>query len=118
VFILFRANISPLLDLLLADYDALRALDADNSPRAHSMSEEEINTLPVFKYKFQAQQASPAARKRQDELSFLGALWQKKNDYKCLLSSICNPINYSTIGACPTEFLREISNEQYISSCF
>jgi hypothetical protein len=95
VFILFRANISPLLDLLLADYDALRALDADNSPRAHSMSEEEINTLPVFKYKFQAQQASTAARKRQDELSFLGALWQKKKktDYKCLLSSVCNPTN-------------------------
>ncbi|XP_047086379.1 E3 ubiquitin-protein ligase SDIR1-like [Lolium rigidum] len=45
------------------DYDALRALDADNSPHAHSMSEEEINTLPVFKYKFQAQQASTAARK-------------------------------------------------------
>ncbi|KAM0830466.1 hypothetical protein ACQ4PT_066187 [Festuca glaucescens] len=53
------------------DYDALRALDADNSPHAHSMSEEEINTLPVFKYKFQAQQGSTAARKRQEELSFL-----------------------------------------------
>lgn len=48
------------------DYDALRALDADNSPRAHSMSEEEINTLPVFKYKFQAQQASTAAQKSSD----------------------------------------------------
>ncbi|KAM0930869.1 hypothetical protein ACQ4PT_000756 [Festuca glaucescens] len=59
------------------DYDVLRALDADNSPHAHSMSEEEINSLPVFKYKFQAQQASTAARKRQDELSFLGALWPK-----------------------------------------
>ncbi|KAM0830465.1 hypothetical protein ACQ4PT_066187 [Festuca glaucescens] len=49
------------------DYDALRALDADNSPHAHSMSEEEINTLPVFKYKFQAQQGSTAARKRQED---------------------------------------------------
>ncbi|KAM0830467.1 hypothetical protein ACQ4PT_066187 [Festuca glaucescens] len=48
------------------DYDALRALDADNSPHAHSMSEEEINTLPVFKYKFQAQQGSTAARKSSD----------------------------------------------------
>uniref|UniRef100_J3LMF2 RING-type E3 ubiquitin transferase n=1 Tax=Oryza brachyantha TaxID=4533 RepID=J3LMF2_ORYBR len=37
------------------DYDALRALDADNSPHAPSMSEEEINALPVFKYKVQAQ---------------------------------------------------------------
>ncbi|KAM0930870.1 hypothetical protein ACQ4PT_000756 [Festuca glaucescens] len=48
------------------DYDVLRALDADNSPHAHSMSEEEINSLPVFKYKFQAQQASTAARKSSD----------------------------------------------------
>ncbi|CAN1231330.1 E3 ubiquitin-protein ligase SDIR1 [Linum grandiflorum] len=33
------------------DYDALRALDSDNVPSAHSMSEEEINALPVHKYK-------------------------------------------------------------------
>jgi E3 ubiquitin-protein ligase SDIR1 len=62
------------LDLLVADYDALRALDAENSPHAHSMSEEEINVLPVFKYKIQAQQGSTPAQKRQDELSLLGAL--------------------------------------------
>jgi E3 ubiquitin-protein ligase SDIR1 len=67
------------LDLPVADYDALRALDAENSPHAHSMSEEEINVLPVFKYKFQAQQGSTAAQKRQYKLSLLGALWQKKN---------------------------------------
>lgn len=45
------------------DYDTLRALDADNSPHAPSMSEEEINSLPVFKYKVQAQQRHPPARK-------------------------------------------------------
>jgi len=45
------------------DYDALRALDADNSPHVPSMSEEEINTLPVFKYKVQAQQGSASAQK-------------------------------------------------------
>ncbi|PUZ41705.1 hypothetical protein GQ55_9G525800 [Panicum hallii var. hallii] len=45
------------------DYDALRALDADNSPHVPSMSEEEINTLPVFKYKVQAQQGSTSTRK-------------------------------------------------------
>ncbi|XP_025794184.1 E3 ubiquitin-protein ligase SDIR1 isoform X3 [Panicum hallii] len=44
------------------DYDALRALDADNSPHVPSMSEEEINTLPVFKYKVQAQQGSTSTR--------------------------------------------------------
>ncbi|XP_010228802.1 E3 ubiquitin-protein ligase SDIR1 isoform X3 [Brachypodium distachyon] len=53
------------------DYDALRALDADISPHAPSMSEEEINTLPVFKYKFQAQQGSASARKSGDGPSVL-----------------------------------------------
>ncbi|XP_015876851.2 E3 ubiquitin-protein ligase SDIR1 isoform X2 [Ziziphus jujuba] len=33
------------------DYETLRALDADNVPTASSMSEEEINALPVHKYK-------------------------------------------------------------------
>ncbi|KAH7548121.1 hypothetical protein JRO89_XS14G0070400 [Xanthoceras sorbifolium] len=33
------------------DYETLRALDADNVPTAASMSEEEINALPVHKYK-------------------------------------------------------------------
>ncbi|XBI70812.1 hypothetical protein VPH35_065206 [Triticum aestivum] len=48
------------------DYDALRALDTDNSPHAPSMTEEEINTLPVFRYKFQAQQRSTPSRKSSD----------------------------------------------------
>ncbi|XP_057522424.1 E3 ubiquitin-protein ligase SDIR1 [Amaranthus tricolor] len=33
------------------DYETLRALDADNAPAVPSMSEEEINALPVHKYK-------------------------------------------------------------------
>ncbi|XP_057252412.1 E3 ubiquitin-protein ligase SDIR1 isoform X1 [Beta vulgaris subsp. vulgaris] len=33
------------------DYETLRALDADNVSNIPSMSEEEINTLPVHKYK-------------------------------------------------------------------
>ncbi|XP_022752728.1 E3 ubiquitin-protein ligase SDIR1-like isoform X3 [Durio zibethinus] len=33
------------------DYETLRALDADNTSTTHSMSEEEINALPVHKYK-------------------------------------------------------------------
>ncbi|KAG9454636.1 hypothetical protein H6P81_007540 [Aristolochia fimbriata] len=40
------------------DYDTLRALDNDNSPGAPSMSEEEINALPVHKYKVQSHQSS------------------------------------------------------------
>ncbi|KAK3151181.1 hypothetical protein QOZ80_3AG0242750 [Eleusine coracana subsp. coracana] len=46
------------------DYDTLRALDADNSPHACSMTEEEINALPVFKYKAQAPQGSASSRKK------------------------------------------------------
>lgn len=33
------------------DYDALRALDSENAPAVPSMIEEEINALPVHKYK-------------------------------------------------------------------
>ncbi|XP_071711292.1 E3 ubiquitin-protein ligase SDIR1-like [Rutidosis leptorrhynchoides] len=33
------------------DYETLRALDSDNNPAATSMSEEEVNSLPVHKYK-------------------------------------------------------------------
>uniref|UniRef100_A0ACD5TXC8 Uncharacterized protein n=1 Tax=Avena sativa TaxID=4498 RepID=A0ACD5TXC8_AVESA len=67
------------------DYDALRALDADNSPHAHSMSEEEINTLPVFNYKFQAQPGSAPARKSSDGpseslVSSPGSVKEKKQD--------------------------------------
>lgn len=35
----------------IADYDTLRALDSDNASTATSMSEEEINALPVHKHK-------------------------------------------------------------------
>ncbi|WOL04731.1 E3 ubiquitin-protein ligase [Canna indica] len=40
------------------DYDALRALDSDNPPDAPSMTEEEINALPVHKYKVFSNQVS------------------------------------------------------------
>ncbi|PKI72356.1 E3 ubiquitin-protein ligase SDIR1-like isoform X2 [Punica granatum] len=33
------------------DYETLRALDSDNGPAASSLTEEEINALPVHKYK-------------------------------------------------------------------
>ncbi|KAL5210191.1 hypothetical protein ABZP36_005814 [Zizania latifolia] len=67
------------------DYDALRALDSDNSPHAPSMSEEEINVLPVFKYKVQAQQGSATARKSdgpsQPSVSSAGSSNEKKQDH-------------------------------------
>ncbi|XP_058099315.1 E3 ubiquitin-protein ligase SDIR1 isoform X1 [Magnolia sinica] len=47
------------------DYDALRALDSDNNPSAPSMSEEDINALPVHKYKVQSHHASPSGPPRQ-----------------------------------------------------
>lgn len=40
------------LYVAIVDYDTLRALDADNVPAVPSMSEEEINALPVHKYRF------------------------------------------------------------------
>uniref|UniRef100_A0A0E0KBW5 RING-type E3 ubiquitin transferase n=1 Tax=Oryza punctata TaxID=4537 RepID=A0A0E0KBW5_ORYPU len=67
------------------DYDALRALDADNSPHAPSMSEEEINALPVFKYKVQAHQGRASSRKSdgpsQPSVSSTGSVNEKKQDH-------------------------------------
>ncbi|KAG2730324.1 hypothetical protein I3843_01G280900 [Carya illinoinensis] len=40
------------------DYETLRALDADNAPAVPSMTEEEINALPVHKYKVAGPQNS------------------------------------------------------------
>lgn len=34
-----------------ADYDTLRALDSDNASSTRSMTEEEINGLPIHKYR-------------------------------------------------------------------
>lgn len=41
---------------LAADYETLRALDTENNSSTPSMSEEEINALPVHKYKASSQQ--------------------------------------------------------------
>ena len=55
----------PITDDILfpSDYDTLRALDSDNSPEVPSMSEEEINALPVHKYKAQSHQGSTSVLK-------------------------------------------------------
>uniref|UniRef100_A0A7C9AR17 RING-type E3 ubiquitin transferase n=2 Tax=Opuntia streptacantha TaxID=393608 RepID=A0A7C9AR17_OPUST len=43
------------------DYETLRALDTDNAPSVPSMSEEEINALPVHTYKVSSSQSDLAA---------------------------------------------------------
>jgi len=43
-------------DFCRADYETLRALDTDNAPSVPSMSEEEINALPVHTYKVSSSQ--------------------------------------------------------------
>ncbi|RRT66466.1 hypothetical protein B296_00029746 [Ensete ventricosum] len=78
----------------LSDYDALRALDSDNPPDAPSMTEEEINALPVHKYKVQF-----SSRQRQDRtlylyIDFLPAL--------SFHSIRCVPPSYHCQLGCPT----------------
>ncbi|KAK6270734.1 hypothetical protein POUND7_007832 [Theobroma cacao] len=53
------------------DYETLRALDADNVPTATSMSEEEINALPVHKYKVSAPQSTILSDFYPDQLLLL-----------------------------------------------
>ncbi|KAF4354473.1 hypothetical protein G4B88_019942 [Cannabis sativa] len=60
------------------DYETLRALDADNAPTAHSMTEEEINALPVHKYKVADLQNS--ASSMQQASSSASAEKQGSND--------------------------------------
>ncbi|XP_010920537.1 E3 ubiquitin-protein ligase SDIR1 [Elaeis guineensis] len=67
------------------DYDALRALDADNAPDAPSMSEEEINALPVHKYKAQLHKGSASSRQSdgsslQQASSSSASINEKKQD--------------------------------------
>lgn len=66
------------------DYDALRALDAD-SPEIPSMSDEEINALPVHKYKGKSRQGRQSfvsidETSQQLASSSSGSLTEKKQD--------------------------------------
>lgn len=42
--------------IIPTDYDTLRALDTDNATTTQSMTDEEINALPVHKYKVNGQE--------------------------------------------------------------
>ncbi|KAK8671766.1 hypothetical protein V6N13_038351 [Hibiscus sabdariffa] len=78
------------------DYETLRALDSDNVPSAASMSEEEINALPVHKYNPSAPQsnASPmqqasssnSRQKRQDSTNPISIKKGSENELTC---SVC-----------------------------
>ncbi|KAJ6808153.1 E3 ubiquitin-protein ligase SDIR1 isoform X2 [Iris pallida] len=47
------------------DYDALRALDGENAPDAPAMTEEEINALPLHRYKPRSHQAQGSSSSQQ-----------------------------------------------------
>jgi E3 ubiquitin-protein ligase SDIR1 len=79
------------------DYETLRALDSDNVSTAPSMTEEEINALPVHKYKVSGaqksgpsvQQASPstsAEQKTQDNSKVVGNTKASDDELTC---SVC-----------------------------
>ncbi|GLT93067.1 hypothetical protein SLE2022_108730 [Rubroshorea leprosula] len=81
-------------DLDDLDYETLRALDADNVPTA-SMSEEEINALPVHKYKVPAPQSdssmqqassSTSPQKKQDHSNAVGTMKGSDDELTC---SVC-----------------------------
>ncbi|XP_023540426.1 E3 ubiquitin-protein ligase SDIR1-like isoform X1 [Cucurbita pepo subsp. pepo] len=78
------------------DYETLRALDSDNVPTTPSMSEEQINALPVHKYKVSGPQSDPAANqqasssesneKRPDSVNAVGGTKSLQDELTC---SVC-----------------------------
>ncbi|KDP44931.1 hypothetical protein JCGZ_01431 [Jatropha curcas] len=79
------------------DYETLRALDSDNVPTTAAMSEEEINALPVHKYKVAAQQSGGSSiqqasssdsfeQKQQDTATAVGSMKASDDDLTC---SVC-----------------------------
>lgn len=79
------------------DYETLRALDGDNVPNGTSMSEEEINALPVHKYKVtgpqnggssmqQASSSVSAEQKKQDTGNAIGSMKSSDDELTC---SVC-----------------------------
>ncbi|EFJ31493.1 hypothetical protein SELMODRAFT_168691 [Selaginella moellendorffii] len=74
------------------DYDALRALDPDNPPGVPALSEAEINSLPVHKYKPQksqqgsSQQHQPQASSDPNKGSPSSSLGEKLEELTC---SVC-----------------------------
>ncbi|KAL0929193.1 hypothetical protein M5K25_001137 [Dendrobium thyrsiflorum] len=95
------------------DYDALRALDAD-SPEIPSMSEEEINALPVHKYKGKSRQGSAPSRQsfgsvdgtsQQLASSSSGSPIEKKQDNSKTDGSLRNSDDELTCSVCLEQVL-------------
>ncbi|XP_077251994.1 E3 ubiquitin-protein ligase SDIR1-like [Tasmannia lanceolata] len=66
------------------DYEALRAFDSYITPGAPSMSEDEIDALPVHKYKVQSHHTSTSATQRPARSFFVILFtWSKAKAYRC-----------------------------------
>ncbi|XP_024028090.1 E3 ubiquitin-protein ligase SDIR1 isoform X3 [Morus notabilis] len=77
------------------DYDTLRALDNDNATTTQSMTEEEINALPVHKYKIVGQENACSSMQQPSSSSLAATEDSRKEDGKLkasedeLTCSIC-----------------------------
>ncbi|CAN6705066.1 unnamed protein product [Malus baccata var. baccata] len=101
------------------DYETLRALDSDNVPAASSMSEEEINALPVHTYKvpgpqigassMQQASSSAPAEKKQETVDTVGSTKAVEDELTC---SVC--LEQVTVG----ELIRSLPClHQFHASC-
>ncbi|XP_077238975.1 RING/U-box superfamily protein isoform X1 [Tasmannia lanceolata] len=86
------------------DYEALRALDSDNTPGAPSMSEDEINALPVHKYKVQSHHTSSSGPQSEGSIlqqaSSSAAITEKKQDSNKPDGSMKTPEDELTCSVC------------------
>lgn len=75
------------------DYDTLRALDTDNATTTQSMTDEEINALPVHKYKVvgqendcsSLQQASSSSAASEDSMKENGKVKASEDELTCTI---------------------------------
>lgn len=81
------------------DYDALRALDVENSPDVPSMSEEEINALPLHKYKGSSHSSQSGWSSQQQETSS-SSVNEKKQDLGDSNGSTQNTEDELTCSVC------------------
>ncbi|URE36121.1 E3 ubiquitin-protein ligase [Musa troglodytarum] len=82
------------------DYDALRALDSDNPPDAPSMTEEEINSLPVHKYKLQSSSRQSGGSVLQHAPSSSISATEKRQEGTKLDGNLKTPEDELTCSVC------------------
>lgn len=78
------------------DYETLRALDSENVPTTPSMSEEEINALPVHKYKVAGTQSGGSSMQQGSS----SASAEKKQDINNAVASTKAPDDELTCSVC------------------